>query len=143
MATYGADQVLNKTLIAAKNLVAYYAFPFSSSKFNILAGHNIGVVYSYIYNNQKNLWWMFYDDMGKAFYVEHKPGLFDENSLKLQGAVSDEEKAKLQAEDKAKEDTGVVGYYIEKYGKPILLGTAAIYLVGKLIQGYTSRSKNG
>lgn len=143
MADFSADQIIDKTLVAKVNVKAFYGFPNSSSSFDILAGHNIGVVYSYIYPaDKKNLWWEFFDNGGKVFWVEHGENKFDIQSLQQQGAITVEDQIKQKQEEAAKENEGTIPYYIGLYGKKIAIGAVVAYLAGKLIQGLSSR-KNG
>ena len=120
MPTYSAADVINKTLIARKP-VAIKRSPSLSQPtvYTAKSGDTIGVVYSYIQNND-GLWWMYYDQYQKPYYTLHDPNSYDIKSLSAQGAISLEEvKA---AEEKAADP---VDYYITKFAAPIMWSVVA------------------
>lgn len=92
---YSADQIVDKTLIAAKE-VAVKSEPFDAApKVRTIApGATVGMVYSWLEPRpgRSGLYWQFKDGNG-FYYVRHKAGLFDEQFLKDQFTQEEIEKA--------------------------------------------------
>jgi hypothetical protein len=104
MATFSADQIVSKTLIA-RRAVNLKRLPQDDAKtiYTVPAGGTVGVVYSWTGGNTSPLWWMFYDENQKTYYAKHESGAFDIDTLKDQGALD----VKQQAEaEKEKADNG-------------------------------------
>jgi hypothetical protein len=99
---YSAADIIGKTLIP-KVEVLVKRLPRDSDPYiyKVKAGQTIGVVYSYLEPSmdRKSLYWMFKDEFGKPYYVEHGDGKFSIKALREQGAVSTWEK--IQAEQEA------------------------------------------
>jgi hypothetical protein len=107
MSSFSADDIINKTLIAKINVVAY-SQPFITSPVYAAykSGQTIGVVYSYVIKNGV-IWWLFYDVNKKPYYVQHKEGKFSLTSLKDQGAKTTAQKTK-EKEEKEKEENSTI-----------------------------------
>lgn len=64
-------------------------------------GQKIGTLHSWLDpkgNERKALYWMFLDAAGQPYYVPHEKGIIDLDRLVSQGVLSDEDKARLEAE---------------------------------------------
>jgi hypothetical protein len=114
MPELSADKIIGKTLFAAKQLDKLNA---SLQKIGVIGrGESVGVVYSYIIRNGV-VHWMFYDGLGKPYYVKHSS-----DSFKFSGGVSEAAKQqKAEEEKKEIEQKGAIPFYIEKYGKWVLI----------------------
>jgi len=122
-----ADKIIGKTLFAKKNLTRLNE---SLVKIGtIVAGSPVGQVYSYIQRGGK-LYWMFYDFANKPYYVLHTA-----DSFKFTGDLKEaSEKQKQEIENIQKEEKGSVPFYIEKYGKVILLYGVGAYLIATYLK---------
>lgn len=132
MATYSADDIIGKTLIAKKSVnIKRNATDISPVVYVASPSESIGVVYSYLLpNNQRStLYWQFLDENDKPYYVAHQSGLFDIKSLSSQGALTIEEKK--EAADAAAESTSDK---IFRYVKNGAILAAAVYLAKTLIE---------
>jgi hypothetical protein len=127
MPELSADKIIGKTLFAKKQLEKL-----NSNLTNIgtfAKGSSVGVVYSYIMRNG-SVYWLFYDAANKPYYVKHSADSF-EFSGGVQDALTQQQ---LDKEKALKEQKGAVPYYIEKYGKWILLYGIAAYLIATYIK---------
>ena len=99
---YDAGEVVDRTLITKKAL-PYYSSPPQAGYIpkpagTFPAGTAAGMVYSYLpvdpAKNRTTLWWMFYPGGlgGSYYYMPHHEGDFDIQSLRDQGAESEDEK---------------------------------------------------
>jgi hypothetical protein len=132
MATYSADEIIGKTLIAKKSVeILRIANDDAPAVYTASPNETIGVVYSYLLPNanRKNLYWMFYDQNQKPYYAEHSTGIFDIKSLANQGALTIEEKK--EAAEAAAESTSDK---IFRYMKNGALLMAAVYLAKSFIE---------
>lgn len=129
MATFNADEMIGKTLIAKQNVIAYYGAPGSKSIFQIFKGQNLGLVFSWINKNTPNgaLYWMFHDHDNKPYYVLHDPNKIALNLIDQATTKSDQQKATEATEAAKKESEGTIPYYVEKWGKPVLI---TIFVLG-------------
>ena len=122
-----ADKIIGKTLFAKKNLTRLNG---SLVKIGtIVAGSPVGEVYSWIQRGG-NLYWAFNDFSNKPYYVLHTPDSF-KFSGDLKQAV---EKQKQEIENIQKQEKGSIPFYIEKYGKLILLYGVGAYLIATYIK---------
>ena len=122
-----ADKIIGKTLFAKKNLTRLNG---SLVKIGtIVAGSPVGEVYSWIQRGGK-LYWAFNDFSNKPYYVLHTPDSF-KFSGDLKQAV---EKQKQEIENIQKQEKGSIPFYIEKYGKLILLYGVGAYLIATYIK---------
>jgi hypothetical protein len=122
-----ADKIIGKTLFAKKQLDK---LNFDLVKIGTFAkGSSVGVVYSYIQRNG-NVYWMFYDSFNKPYYI-----LQTADSFVFSGGVSEAlMQQQIDKEKQLKDQKGAIPYYIEKYGKFILLYGIAAYLVATYIK---------
>lgn len=116
---YDPGKILEKTLVAAKDLTVYQSVPdkwttkSQLKKLGIVKkGQPVGIVYSWFnpdpVKNREKVWWMFYPATaytGEYYYVEHNEDDFDLSALRQQGVISvaeqiEEEKEKEEDEDK-------------------------------------------
>jgi hypothetical protein len=127
MPELSADKIIGKTLFAEKQLDKLNS---NLSKIGTFAkGSSVGIVYSYIIRNG-SVYWMFYDATNKPYYVKHSA-----DSFKFSGGVADAlSQQQLEKEKQLKEQKGAIPYYIEKYGKWILLYGIGAYLVATYIK---------
>ena len=135
--TYSADQVIDKFLKTTKALPYYANVPDGSYTAKQLgtwpAGTYAGRVFSWIdadpAKGRPDLWWMFYPDSNGVYtYMPHRSGDFDIQSLRDQGALSDQE---LNNPDT----------WYEKVLKMALPVIAIAIVGGAAIRGYFSRGK--
>jgi len=122
-----ADKLIGKTLFAKKDLTRL------NSNFvkigTIVAGSPVGQVYSYIQKGGR-VYWQFIDFNNKPYYVLHTA-----DSFKFSGDVKQAiEEKKQEIEKLAKETKGSVPFYIEKYGKLILIYGIGAYLIATYIK---------
>lgn len=122
-----ADKIIGKTLFAKKDLSRLNS---SLVKIGtIVAGSPVGQVYSYIQRGGK-VYWQFIDFNNKPYFVLHTP-----DSFKFSGDVKQAiEEKKQEIEKIAKEQKGSVPFYIEKYGKVILLYGVGAYLIATYLK---------
>jgi len=127
MPEISADKIIGKTLFAKKNLTRLNS---SLVKIGtIVAGSPVGEVYSWIQRNGK-LYWSFNDFSNKPYYVLHTP-----DSFKFTGDVKQViQENKQEKENIQKEEKGSIPFYIEKYGKVILLYGVGAYLIATYLK---------
>ena len=122
-----ADKIIGKTLFAKKDLIRLNSALVKIG--TIVAGSLVGQVYSYIQRGGK-VYWQFIDFNNKPYFVLHTP-----DSFKFSGDVKQAiEEKKKEVEKIAKEEKGSVAFYIEKYGKVILLYGVGAYLVATYLK---------
>ncbi len=123
MATFSADQMIDKTLLAKENLIAFYGAPNSKSIFQIFKGQNAGKVFSWTNKNtpKGQLYWEFMDSNNRPYFILHDSNKLGMSLTDQASTLSDQEKAKQLADDLKKKTQGAIPYYIDKYGKPVLL----------------------
>jgi hypothetical protein len=126
-----ADKIIGKTLFAKKDLTRLNS---SLVKIGtIVKGSPVGQVYSYIQRGG-NVYWQFIDFNNKPYFILHTADSF-KFSGDVKEAVQQQEK---EAEKIEKLEKGSIPFYIEKYGKTILIYGIAAYLIATYI-----KSKNG
>ena len=122
-----ADKIIGKTLFAKKDLNRLNSALVKIG--TIVAGSPVGQVYSYIQRGGK-VYWQFIDFNNNPYFVLHTP-----DSFKFSGDVKQAiEEKKKEVEKIAKEEKGSVAFYIEKYGKVILLYGVGAYLIATYIK---------
>ena len=122
-----ADKIIGKTLFAKKDLNRLNSALVKIG--TIVAGSPVGQVYSYIQRGGK-VYWQFIDFNNKPYFVLHTP-----DSFKFSGDVKQAiEEKKKEVEKIEKEEKGSVAFYIEKYGKVILLYGVGAYLIATYIK---------
>lgn len=99
---YPVNQIIGKTMYA-RTQVPYKLLPWDDAPIAgyMQKGQSIGVVYSYlgVKANRSNIYWMFYNAEGQAYYVEHIGAYFDLNQLRAQGAQTSEEIEQAAADE--------------------------------------------
>jgi hypothetical protein len=122
-----ADKIIGKTLFAKKDLNRLNS---SLVKIGtIVKGSPVGQVYSYIQRGGK-VYWQFIDFNNKPYFVLHTP-----DSFKFTGDVKQAIQEKKQEIEKIeKQEKGSVPFYIEKYGKVILLYGVGAYLIATYLK---------
>ena len=99
----GADEIVGKTLFG-RTEVPVKRLPLDSARveWTVPVGQAVGVVYSFLMpleSGRANLYWMFYDPTGHAYYAEHLPGRFSFEALRAQGVITTEEEIERQIEE--------------------------------------------
>ena len=127
MPEISADKIIGKTLFAKKNLTRLNS---SLVKIGtITAGSPVGQVYSYIQRGGK-VYWQFIDFNNRPYFVLHTP-----DSFKFTGDVRQAvQQQKREVEKVEKEEKGSIPFYIEKYGKSILIYGVGAYLIATYIK---------
>jgi hypothetical protein len=76
--TLSADQVIGNRLKVLKPTIAYKGSPHSARRIHWPKGYLTGEVYSWVYDDNGNLFWMFGEPVkGRtSIYVKHEPGRF-------------------------------------------------------------------
>lgn len=133
--TYAVDQLLDKVLVA-NGPIKVYNKPGGIVLYTVGAGQSVGKIYSYNRPSATNggQFWLEFDHptdkwpngVPKAVYIT-SDNYVSTQALETQGALTLEDQAKAEAEQKAKQ-TDPVGYYLKKYGLPVLLIGGGIYL---------------
>lgn len=128
---YTANQLLGKEVIASKDVTLYPSLFSDSGKFIVKQGQSIGKVFSYLKPSNKS------NPTGKVVLIFERGYnvnyyLKDDNAvstqaLKDQGTLTVEQELKAQ-EEAAKRDADPIGYYLKKFGLPLLLIGGSIYL---------------
>jgi hypothetical protein len=122
-----ADKIIGKTLFAKKDLNRLNSALVKIG--TIVAGSPVGQVYSYIQRGG-NVYWQFIDFNNKPYFVLHTP-----DSFKFTGDVKQAIQEKKQEIEKIeKQEKGSVPFYIEKYGKVILLYGVGAYLIATYLK---------
>lgn len=127
MPEISADKIIGKTLFAKKNLDKLNS---NLQKIGVFsAGDSVGVVYSYIVRNG-SVYWLFYDRMNKPYYIKHTA-----DSFKMTGGVMEAvQEQKTEKEKQLIQDKGAVPYYIEKYGKWVLIGFLGVAIFSSYLK---------
>jgi hypothetical protein len=131
MANYNAADIIDKTLVAKKTTnIVRIANDKAPTVYQVQPGSTIGTVYSYLLPNanRDGLYWQFYDQDNKPYYVKHKIGQFDISTIKSEGALTLEEK-----EEKAAAASETTKDKIFKYIKNGFYLAAAVYLTKTFI----------
>lgn len=139
MATYSANDIIGKQLLATEQTVSFYDAPQSLSQFNFEPGESIGVVTSWVKGKDKKLYFQFAVDQDQSiysntkgheyFYVKYDPSKMKMNEVDKASTVSEEEKSANIIDQRTKDTEGTIPYYLKKYGLPasiLLLTFAAI-----------------
>lgn len=128
---YSANQIVDKQIIASRDVTLYPSLFKDDGKFLVKAGQAIGTVFSYLLPSSKN------NPTGKValqfergynqFYWLKDDNAVSQAALKDQGALTLTQEIKQENEALAKA-ADPVGYYLKKYGLPVLLIGGGIYL---------------
>lgn len=134
MPQYSVDQIVGKTLYASTS-VPIKRLPTDGATvvYTVKPGGIVGVVDSWLMPNKdrSNLYWLFFDGKGKAYYVEHVPGRFSLTELRDQGAL-DVKQEQAQKDEAGKSNTDKITDTIKKVGI-IAVVIAALSFGGKLL----------
>jgi hypothetical protein len=128
---YTANQLVDKNIIAAKDVTVYPSLFKDDGKFTIKAGQSIGRVISYLLatsssNPTGKIALMFETAYGKYFWLKDDRAI-SQQALKDQGTKTVDQEVKEEVQ-KAEKDNDPVGYYLKKFGLPALLIGGSIYL---------------
>jgi hypothetical protein len=128
---YSANQVLDKTIVASRNVTLYPSLFSDNGKFTVNAGQNIGKVFSYLLASSANnptgkVVLQFERGYNQYFWLKDDNAI-SQAALKDQGikTVKQETEEEAAAEKRANDP---ISYYIEKYGLKALLIAGSIYL---------------
>lgn len=131
---YTVNQIINKTIVANRDVVLYPSLFSDTGKFTVKAGQSIGKAHSYLLPSNKS------NPTGKVVIIFERGYnvnyyLKDDNavstkSLKDQGALTLKEEQEAEA-DRIKREADPLGYYLEKYALKALLIGGGIYLAAK------------
>ena len=140
---YDVSQVVDKTLVAAKDLAVYDGYPTKTytpkQVGTVRAGYPAGIVYSWINadpgSNRGTLWWMFYPatSSGSYYFIPHNKGDFDISNLREQGVITVEEQQ--TAEDEQNKE-----WYEKVLDRIVPIALVAV-LGAAAIRGYFSSRK--
>jgi hypothetical protein len=124
MSVITADKVINQNLFA-KTLVSGYDSTLERVRNTFSSGGLIGNVYSYIIDQNGNLYWLIYvtkNDFNNnvATFIKHDP-----SKLSLPALPGILEAIKKEQDAKAKTDKGMIPFYVEKYA-PWIIGAIVI-----------------
>jgi hypothetical protein len=130
MPTVTADKIIGKGLIAKVDIPKLNSSLIKIGTFK--AGESVGVVYSYIQRGG-NIYWLFQPTNQRPYLVEHKANRFIitddiKNVIRQQQLEREKELREIEIEEK-----GVIPYYIEKYGKYLVLVIAGTVIIKTLI----------
>lgn len=139
--TFNAADIVNKTLIASRDLEVFSDVPSRNGKKigTVKRGNSCGVVYSWITDsNTGTLYWVFKHSLYGEYCIEHAPGSFNVSALREQGVITTQEKIE-------KEEYANLPWYerlFKNLGKS--LTTIAIVGVGVYaLSEYSKSKKNG
>jgi hypothetical protein len=136
---YSADQIVGKTLYG-KTEVPIKRLPMDAAPvvYTGDAGKAVGVVYSWLdaKPGRSNLYWMFYDSMGKPYYAEHIEGRFSTSELAEQGTLT----VKEQVEAQQKKDESTKDF-IERMVKYAVIGLGAFMVIKAVIPNLFLKKK--
>ena len=151
---YDPSTVIDKTLVAAKDLKVYQFPPDKTlpavEAGIVKAGNPVGIVYGFLNpdpaRNRSTLWWMFWPASGlsNVYYAPHNENDFDLSALRQQGVISVKEQIE---EEKKKKENENKEWYEKLFDKAVplivtvVLGAAAIGVVGKIIAGRVSKKE--
>jgi len=131
---FDAGQVVDKTLIARQRVTVINSA--GNPIGYVAAGQPVGVVYSWLDIKpgvRNEIWWAF-NQNGIFYYVKHAAGLFDINVLKLQGAVTLEDKYNAAIEQAKADSRGWLSKLLGlPAGSDVAAGFTNVLLYGGLI----------
>jgi hypothetical protein len=131
--TYTVNQIIGKTLIASVDTKVYSGTKGTPAVVGtVKTGQPLGIVWSYLRPEQTDgrSWLMFESSYvpGTAAKVYYAPNeAASGTGLKEQGALTVKDEIKKEQEEALRRNDPV-GYYLKKYGLPVLLIGGGIYL---------------
>ena len=137
MATFNANDIIGKTLIAKKTIdIVRSADDSAQSVYEVTPGESVGVVYSYLLPNnaRSNIYWMFEDNTGRPYYVKHGVGKFDIQTIQSQGALTLEEK-----QEQAEAANETITNKVFRYAKNGFLLAASAYILKSIIDSQAKK----
>ena len=137
---YNVADILDKTLIAAKDIPVYaYSSTAQGAIAYVKRGDPVGIVRAWIQpsgtDTDRRLWWQFWPatNYSSVYYAPHEEGMYDISALREQGVLSQKEKL----EEEEEKDLPWYERLIKRYGIWVviaILGSAAI-------SGYLGKKK--
>lgn len=131
MASYSVDQLFNKSLLAKQKIPVYkLSADFEDKKkpvYVIEPGKFTPPIYSYVYTPKNKILMLQFLYQGKGYYIPMAKGLYDEKSIKDQGAKSDED-MKKEKEGGELWEKSKLEYFIKTYGIWVIVGVGIISL---------------
>lgn len=128
---YSANQIVDKQIIASRDVTLYPNLHKDDGKFTVKAGQAIGTVFSYLLpssgSNPTGKVALQFERGYNQFYWLKDDNAISQAALKDQGTLTLSEEVKKENEAAAIE-ADPVGYYLKKYGLPVLLIGGGIYL---------------
>lgn len=124
MAEITADLMIGKTLYA-KQSVKLYSGNLITVIGTVSPGGVVGVVYSYVVRNGK-LYWEFKGSNGAHYYAEHNTYAYQLTPAVVTALEQYQDKIDAENEQQQIAAKGAIPYYIEKYGKVLLLTAVGI-----------------
>lgn len=128
---YSANQIVDKTIVASRDVTLYPSLFSDAGKFTVKAGQAIGKVFSFLLPSSKSnptgkVVLQFEREYNKYYWLK------DDNAISVpalrdQGTVTLKDELAQEAEEE-KRQNDPISYYIEKYGFKVLLIGGAIYL---------------
>jgi len=119
------SQVVGKSLFAGQQIKLYRRPDSAEVVYTVPAGKHVGTVYSYIVRTP-DLWWMFYDQNGKAYYAKHADNAFSWQALQQQGTKTTQDIVKEQTPKTALDS---VLETASNLIKPAVIAIAAYYAI--------------
>lgn len=128
---YSANQVVDKQIVASKDVTLYPSLFKEDGKFTVKAGQTIGTVFSYLLPSAKSnptgrVVLQFERGYNQYYWLKDDRAV-STVALKDQGSLTLTDERKAEAE-KLEKENDAVGYYLKKYGLPVLLIGGGIYL---------------
>jgi len=130
---YSANQIVDKQLVASRDVKVYRGGDFNTPFATIKAGQPIGKVYSYIKATQSTgiraggPLLQFLDTSGRSYYVKDDNAI-STAALKDQGTLTLKEELK-EEQAKIEKDSDPISFYVKKLAMPVIIGAGVIYLV--------------
>ncbi|MFN7703349.1 MAG: hypothetical protein ACK5OS_01915 [Chryseotalea sp.] len=129
---YTAGQIVDKTIVANRDVTLYPSLFKDDGKFTVKAGQPIGKVFSYLRPDNKSnptgrVALMFERGYNQFFWLKDDKAV-NTNVLKQQGVQT----LKQEVEQKQKEEekrNSPLEYYIKEYGTKVLIGVGVAWLV--------------
>ena len=136
---FSANQLVDKNVVASKDVTLYPSLYNDAGKFTVKAGQSIGRVFSYLRPDNKSnptgkVVLQFETTYNKFFWLKDDRAV-SQQALTDQGVKTVQQEVKEEAE-KAAKDADPVGYYLKKFGLPVLAIGSAVYLAATYGKAY-------